>query len=317
VFCAGVDHANKVADRLRGLVGIHAVECLTGETSKQDRERITDAFKCGHIKYLCNVNVLTEGFDATRVDMVVLLRATLSPGLYYQMVGRGLRLHEGKADCMVLDFGGNVLTHGPIDAIRVRGQSSGQGGEAPAKTCPECAEVVPIAYSNCTACGFAFPEPEPKPRHEPRASDAAILSEDERAVVYQVTEVQYATHYKKDWQDGDPRTMRVDYFDGICKLASEWVCIEHSGFARNKAIAGWGARTAVNFPVTADLAVSIASLDLIAKPNQITVRKVPGTRIDAIIDYDFEGVEIEQVDQQWLDDHLDRAFVESDDEVPF
>ena len=69
--------------------------------------------------------------------------------------------------------------------------------------------------------------------------------------------------------------------------------------------------------MTADRAVSIASLDLIAKPNQITVRKVPGTRFTEIVDYDFEGVEIEQVDQQWLDDHLDRAFVESDDEVPF
>jgi DNA repair protein RadD len=315
VFCAGVDHANKVTAKLRETVGSEGVDCLTGDVNKHDRQRIVNSFKSGATKYLCNVNVLTEGFDATRVDMVVLLRATLSPGLYYQMVGRGLRLHEGKENCVVLDFGGNVLRHGPIDAIRVRGQNAGQGGEPPAKTCPECAEVVPISYSNCTACGYAFPEPEPKPRHEPKASDAAILSEDVMPVVYSVTDVEYFIHHKKDWQEGQPRTLRVEYFDGIQKVASEWVCIEHDGYARNKAFAWWGARCAARFPSSAEEAESIASLELIAKPRRISVKQVPGTRFTEIVDYDFEGVEIEPVEQEWLDSHLSRLV--SDEEVPF
>ena len=66
------------------------------------------------MKYLVNVNVLTTGFDAPNIDCVALLRPTNSPGLYYQMVGRGFRLCEGKTDCLVLDFGGNVLRHGPV-----------------------------------------------------------------------------------------------------------------------------------------------------------------------------------------------------------
>src|SRR5690606_32826475 len=91
IFCAGVDHAKHVYEELwdRGF----GANIITGETSKSDREGSIAAFRRREIKYLLNVNVLTEGFDATNVDMVVLLRATLSPGLYYQMVGRGLRLH--------------------------------------------------------------------------------------------------------------------------------------------------------------------------------------------------------------------------------
>ena len=58
--------------------------------------------------------MLTTGFDAPHIDCVVLLRPTLSPGLYYQMVGRGFRLHPGKMNCLVLDFGGNVVRHGPV-----------------------------------------------------------------------------------------------------------------------------------------------------------------------------------------------------------
>ena len=58
--------------------------------------------------------------DATRrhsrTRCVVMLRPTMSAGLYYQMVGRGFRLHLGKHNCLVVDFGGNVLRHGPVDA---------------------------------------------------------------------------------------------------------------------------------------------------------------------------------------------------------
>jgi DNA repair protein RadD len=316
VFCAGVDHAERVTELLRQSVGGEGVDCLYGSTNKHDRERIVNSFKSGATKYLCNVNVLTEGFDATRVDMVVLLRATLSPGLYYQMVGRGLRLHEGKENCIVLDFGSNVATHGPIDAIKVRGNKSEGTGEKPTRTCPECKEIVPINYSNCSACGFAFPGPEQKPRHEPKASNAAILSEDVPVKHYMVTEVFYAVHHKKDWTDGQPRTLRVDYFDGPTKVASEWICLEHDGYAKGKALLWWSGRCAAKAPKTIEEAVAIGNLDLILQPIGISVRDVPGTRFTEIVNFEFaEGAEIEAVDQEWLDNHLARAT--EDDEVPF
>jgi superfamily II DNA or RNA helicase len=230
-----------------------------------------------------------------------------------QMVGRGLRLHEGKENCLVLDFGGNVKRHGPIDDIRVKSPSADGPGLPPAKECPECKEVVPISYSACPDCGYVFPEPEPTPRHEPRAGSDAILTTERVTIVAQVSEVHYSVHFKKGWQEGQPRTMRVDYYDGITKVGSEWVCIEHKGYAWQKAYHWWTSRSNARLPLTVDDAVAIANLDLIAKPNAIKVKT--GGQFDEVVDYDYEGVELEEVDQDWLDNHLAR--VTEDDEVPF
>lgn len=100
----------------------HAYECLeslppemsaivTGETPKQERENILWAFKAQRIKYIVNVSVLTTGFDATHVDVIAMLRATESVGLMQQIIGRGLRLHEGKDNCLVLDYAENIERH--------------------------------------------------------------------------------------------------------------------------------------------------------------------------------------------------------------
>ena len=102
----------------------HAIECLeslpkelsalvTGETPKAERASILARFKRRELKYLVNVSVLTTGFDAIHVDVIALLRATESIGLMKQIVGRGLRICEGKYDCLVLDYAENVDRHCP------------------------------------------------------------------------------------------------------------------------------------------------------------------------------------------------------------
>jgi len=104
----------------------HAIECLeslpkelsalvTGETPKAERASILARFKRRELKYLVNVSVLTTGFDAIHVDVIALLRATESIGLMKQIVGRGLRICEGKYDCLVLDYAENVDRHMPDD----------------------------------------------------------------------------------------------------------------------------------------------------------------------------------------------------------
>ncbi|MBK9187351.1 MAG: DEAD/DEAH box helicase [Phycisphaerales bacterium] len=136
IFSSGVRHGQHIVDVLKAK---HGIECgfVTGDTPDGVRAGLLRRFRAGELKYLCNVNVLTTGFDAPHIDCVALVRPTMSPGLYYQMVGRGFRLHPGKADCLVLDFGGNVLRHGPVDAVRVKEPGAGEG-EAPAKECPRC-----------------------------------------------------------------------------------------------------------------------------------------------------------------------------------
>lgn len=102
----------------------HAEECLaslppeqsamiTGKTSKKDREEIMRRLMAREIKYVVNVAVLTTGVDAPHVDHIAILRKTESVGLLQQIVGRGTRLSDGKADFLVMDYAGNIETHCP------------------------------------------------------------------------------------------------------------------------------------------------------------------------------------------------------------
>ena len=79
---------------------------VLGDTSTEERDSVIEQFKAQRIKFLVNVSVLTTGFDAPHVDIIAILRPTESVSLYQQIVGRGLRLSEGKTDCLVLDYTG-------------------------------------------------------------------------------------------------------------------------------------------------------------------------------------------------------------------
>lgn len=170
-FCSGVEHALHVRGLLREK-GISA-ETVTGATPKAERERILSEFKEGHITAVTNANVLTTGFDNPRIDLICLMRPTLSPGLYVQMVGRGLRTFPEKENCLILDFAGNVERHGPIHEVRKPTKKKGKNGVAPSKTCPKCLEIVSILARTCPCCGYEFPRDELKEK-EFQLSDADI-----------------------------------------------------------------------------------------------------------------------------------------------
>lgn len=115
-FCAGVKHAEHVRDAVRDR-GI-TCEMVTGDTPAGERDRIIRSFKDGGIRCLTNAMVLTTGFDAPAVDLIAMLRPTLSTGLYVQICGRGTRLADGKENC--ISEGQRVLTdHGlvPIEQV--------------------------------------------------------------------------------------------------------------------------------------------------------------------------------------------------------
>jgi len=159
-FCAGIQHSKHIAEALR-FRGITA-EVITGETTKADRERIIADFKSGKIRALTNANVLTTGFDYPDIDLIALLRPTMSPGLYMQMAGRGLRKKSHTDHCLVLDFAGAVATHGPITAVKSPDKASSGDGEMPVKVCDNCNELCAISARECSSCGEPFPEPEAK-----------------------------------------------------------------------------------------------------------------------------------------------------------
>jgi len=244
-----------------------------------------NAFKAGKLKYLVNVNVLTTGFDAPNIDCVALLRPTMSPGLYYQMVGRGFRLHPSKSDCLVLDYGSNIVRHGPIDMLQIKDRSLG-AGEAPAKECPECNAVIYTGYAVCPECGYEFPPPERK-THDRQAASEGILAGQVTDTEYEVFDVTYWVHHKKDAPPDHPRTLRVDYQVGV-NCQSEWICFEHSGFAREKAERWWRARSNEPVPDTIEQAVQMCEDGCIANTVAITVRKVAGEKYDRIINYQLD-----------------------------
>ncbi len=103
IFAATVMHAKEIA----GYLPNKSTALITADTDNNERDKIIRQFKAKHIKFLVNVSVLTTGFDAPHVDYIAILRPTESVSLYQQIVGRGLRLSEGKKDCLVIDYAGN------------------------------------------------------------------------------------------------------------------------------------------------------------------------------------------------------------------
>lgn len=175
----------------------------------------------------------TTGFNAPGTDLLVMLRPTKSTGLYVQIVGRGMRNAPGKENCLVLDFAGNIARHGCIDQIKPmskkrRGESNHEINLA--KECPECHSLISIGFRECPDCGFLFPEP--KIKHDETATNRNILSAPEWA---DVNYIEYDVHTKI----GKPNSLRVTYYSGAFGRYSEWVCLEHTGYARNIARNWW------------------------------------------------------------------------------
>ncbi|MCZ2098807.1 MAG: DEAD/DEAH box helicase [Anaerolineae bacterium] len=283
VFASGIRHGQHI---VRTFHERHHVECgfVCGDTLPFERDETLRRFRAGDLKYLCNVNVLTTGFDAPNIDCIALLRPTLSPGLYYQMVGRGFRLHPGKTDCLVLDFGGNVLRHGPVDQLRITDTDAPGNGDAPAKECPQCHALIAAGYANCPECGYAFPERQ-RTKHQATASTDGILSDQVTRTEYEVTDVFYAVHVKRNAPPDAPRTMRVDYRIGFNDYVSEWVCFEHDGYPRQKAEAWWRARSQEPVPQRAEDAVDLAQAGALAPTLAITVLRAAGEQFDRVVGY--------------------------------
>jgi len=243
-FTPTVANAIRLRDQLRGN-GLSA-EVVTGDTAKSERERLISEFRAGRIRCLVTVLALATGFDVPDVDCVIWLRPTISPVLYVQGAGRGLRPADGKADCLWLDFTDTTERMGPIDAIkgRKRGKTKAREAAAPYSVCDACgSQVRPASARFCTACGAQIREEEA--REVRGASDAAVMAHQVKPniVRYDVERVTYAVHRK----DGSRDTLRVEYWSGLRIVAREWVCIEHEGFAGQKARNWWAHRAPREF----------------------------------------------------------------------
>lgn len=302
-FCVDVSHATAVSHALR-VLGIEA-PCVTGKTPKARRAEIAERFKAGHYRALVNVNVYTEGFNARRVDCVVLLRPTKSAGLYAQMVGRGLRTHADKVDCLVLDYARLIETLGPIDCVdagRVRviecgsvpwpalcsvcnekqkptadGMACKSGHDAEGVEYPNqgCGDTFSRVLRKCPHCGWEIPPQEvarveaeeaaerKREMHERQASQASILGSEPETVPVD------AVFVHRHSKPGVPDSLRVEYRCGL-STHREWVCLDHDGFAGQKARQWWARRFGVEAAKAITVNAALQELFLTANLAHLT-----------------------------------------------
>ena len=177
-FCVSVLHAQKMTQYLKQYNISAAV--ITGETPSKERSQTLADFESGKIHALCNVGVLTEGWDAPRTDCIALLRPTQSIGLYVQMCGRGMRIHEDKDNCLLLDYGENVARHGCLDEV-----SPGQANEGRyhPKICASCNVINSPSAKECIECGQVFESKQTKSLWTKKEREVARRTKAEKQAV--------------------------------------------------------------------------------------------------------------------------------------
>lgn len=150
VFAANVAHSRALCDAFL-LRGIRAAHIDGYERDKEARTEIIDAYRRGDIQVLCNVAVLTKGFDAPETSCVVLARPTKSLMLHIQCIGRGLRTAPGKTDCLVIDHAGNCIRNGlPDDPLPSQLDDGKILHNLDRRDRDECEPVS----KPCTSCGY-------------------------------------------------------------------------------------------------------------------------------------------------------------------
>jgi DNA repair protein RadD len=225
-FCSGVAHAQHIKEVLisQGIIA----ECITGETNQKERAQIINDFKAGKIKALTNANVLTTGFDYPDIDLIAMLRPTMSASLYVQMAGRGMRPKSHTDHCLVLDFAGVVETHGPITNVKPPNKKEKGDGEAPTKLCDECGELVHISATACPACGFVFPPPE--------RPDLLLRNDDIMGIEGSEMEVTSWNWRKHTSKTSGKEMLAVTYYGALSDVpVTEYLCVSHDGYAGDKA----------------------------------------------------------------------------------
>jgi DNA repair protein RadD len=270
VFCAGIKSSEHAAEILNSF-GISSAAVHSKLPDKVRDKYIAD-YKLGKIKALCGMGLFTTGFDHPPADFCIMLRPTVSPGLHVQMLGRLTRPYDGsdpnfpnvKKYGLVLDFAGNCKRNGPINDPRIPRKKGKGTGEVPIKICEECG-----TYNHAAARFCCNPDCNVEFKFQTKLTNVAytgaiIKSEAPILETFDVSKVIYHRHDKV----GSMPTIKVSYFSGL-KRFTEYVCLEHKGFARRKAESWWKQRHNSEPPKTTDEALSI--ITMLRTPKRIRV----------------------------------------------
>lgn len=279
IFAAGIENAENICQILQSM-GVNAETSHSKIGDKENTERI-DAFKSGKLRCLVNNNKLTTGFDHPGIDLIGMLRPTMSTALWVQMLGRGTRPFPGKKNCLVLDFVGNTERLGPINdpVIPIKRKKGTSPGEPPIKICGVCGAYCHTSCRVCDLCFTPFPvvnkvnkEASSYELIRVRVEETTLLEQLKPPVItrYEVTNVTYQMHKKKGLKSSMP-TMKVSYCCGLQQF-HKWVAFDHFGYARKEAEKWWFAMCEGKWNPPPSVAEAVANSEKLLKiPTHITV----------------------------------------------
>ncbi len=281
-FTAGIDHCEAVAECLEQH-GV-TVDFVHSKRTKAENDKALADFKAGNVRALVNANKLTTGFNFPGIDLIAMLRATQSPIVHVQSLGRGTRPAPGKSNCLVLDFVRNTPRLGPInDPVLPRPPGKNKGGQpAPVKTCENCGVFNHVSARECLACleEFGFTSP----LRASAGTDALIagLEPEPENETRDVHTVSYQKHLAKS---GIP-SLRVTYVTSAGRV-TEFQCFDHpfKSFPHLKARRWWQYRTAgLNLPMPKNVDEAQAMAQHLREPKRLIVK--PG-KFPEIISHEF------------------------------
>lgn len=205
VFSSNIQNSIEICDQFisKGYDARH----IDSSFSQNERENTLEWFNNSTNGILCNVGILTRGFDQPDIEAVILYRATKSLPLFLQMVGRGSRTTAHKKEFHILDFGNNIREHGfwHIDrkwSLEPPKKSKKKEDAMPIKECPNCMAILAISTMICSECGYVFQ----KSKEEQEFAELESLSyediknEVEKGVSFERLEaIAAAKDYKKGW----------------------------------------------------------------------------------------------------------------------
>lgn len=260
IFASGIEHSDHISEMMNKL----GVECASVH-SKQTSEYNDAALKAHKelkLRAIVSYSKLTTGLDHPAVDMLVDLRPTISVVLHVQKNGRGMRLFEGKSNCLVLDYAGNIARLGAVNDPVIPRKKGDKQGEIPIKICEACGVYNHISARECSSCNHPF---EFKVKIVEQASTEALLKE-YQAPIIETFDVNGVVYNQKQ-KIGKAPYMCVTYFSGM-NAFKEFVFPDNTKF-RKPFVDWWKMRCADEVPTnTADAMLKISHL---RKPKRIRV----------------------------------------------
>lgn len=243
IFGTGTDHVDHIVEEInsRGYraVGVHS------KMSPDERTANISRFKAGYVDALVNMGVLTTGFDCPEVDLIGVLRATKSPGLWVQILGRGTRpcyapgydlttpagrlaamAASQKPNCLVMDFAGNTERLGCINDVVIPKRKKKKGGDAPVRLCEGCRTYIHASLIRCPHCGHEYP---PEVKFGEEASDSKLIAKKRKAdmILVHTFPVDSVYYQRYAGRIGNPDFIQVCYMSGYRRFTTP-LCVEHT-----------------------------------------------------------------------------------------